>query len=817
MVERLTTDEKIGMLWESAAPVPRLGIDKYYYGNEGLHGVMRPGKFTVFPQAIGLAATWDADLVFQVASAISDEARGRWNELDKGKKQYALYSDLLTLWSPTINMARDPRWGRTAETYGEDPYLTSRFAVAFIKGLQGNNPAYIKVVACPKHLAANNEEDNRLAANAVISEKALQEYYLPAFKSSVIEGKVQSIMSAYNKVNWVPSTASRWLLTDVLRKDWGFDGYVVSDCGAACNIYRKHHFTASYEEAAAAAIKAGMDMECSGGCTLLKDYLRLAWEKKLVTDDEINTAVKNILRVRFRLGLFDPAGMNPYDTISPAVIGSKAHQQLALKAAEESIILLKNENKILPLHVKQLHSVAIIGHNAATNEFGGYSGEPENTPVSVLEGIKQLAGSDVNILYVPTKLNQFNLEMIPSDVLQTDNGGKGLSAEYFNNTALEGIPKYRVDAQVNLNNKENPPDPYFPEGKKSVRWTGWLVAPVSGEYTLGMSSDDGVRMWFDGIQKIDSWIDRGEMADTFKTKLEAGKKYKVTIEYYDTGGDAICRLWWRTPFTTEQKYSAQEEAARKSDVVIAVIGTGLYNEREGHDKRNLDLPGDQLAMLKAVYRVNPNIVVVMVTGSQHTIGWIKDSIPGLLNIYFGGEQAGNAVARVLFGKTNPSGKLPLTYYENLALIPAMDKYEVSDGRTYLYYKGKPLYEFGYGLSYTSFSYKNLRITTSLKNNKKVFKISAELENTGIKDGNEVVQLYANYPGAKQSMPVQQLKRFRKIFVPAGKTVKLNFLVAAEDFSFWSENSRKWEIYSGKVMMNLGASSKDIRLKSIIEL
>ena len=252
-------------------------------------------------------------------------------------------------------------------------------------------------------------------------------------------------------------------------------------------------------------------------------------------------------------------------------------------------------------------------------------------------------------------------------------------------------------------------------------------------------------------------------------------------------------------------------------MVIAVIGTGLYNEREGHDKRNLDLPGDQLAMLKAVYRVNPNIVVVMVTGSQHTIGWIKDSIPGLLNIYFGGEQAGNAVARVLFGKTNPSGKLPLTYYENLALIPAMDKYEVSDGRTYLYYKGKPLYEFGYGLSYTSFSYKNLRITTSLKNNKKVFKISAELENTGIKDGNEVVQLYANYPGAKQSMPVQQLKRFRKIFVPAGKTVKLNFLVAAEDFSFWSENSRKWEIYSGKVMMNLGASSKDIRLKSIIEL
>ncbi len=808
VISRLTVDEKVGMLWETSIGVPRLGIPKYYYGNEGLHGVMRPGKFTVFPQSISLAASWDPELINRVATAISNEARGKWNELEKGKKQNAPFSDLLTLWSPTINMARDPRWGRTAETYGEDPYLTSRFAVAYIKGLQGDNPKYLKVAATPKHLAANNEENNRLAANSIISEKTLREYYLPAFKSSVMEGKAQSIMSSYNKVNWVPATASRWLLTDVLRKEWGFDGFVVSDCGAACNIFSKHQFTPSFEEAAAAALKAGMDLECSGGCTLIKNNLKKALEKNLVTIDEINNAVRNVLRVRFRLGLFDQDGNNPFDKISPSVIGSTEHQNLALQAAKESIVLLKNDKNILPLQLQHLKSVAIVGHNADINVFGGYSGSPFNSPVTPLQGIKNIIGNAAVINYIPTRLDLFNLEMIPSMALFTANDQNGLLGEYFDNKVLAGTPKKRIDPQVNFSTKDNPPDPFIPNGKKSIRWTGFLVVPTTGTYTLGVSSDDGARMWFNQKMTIDSWKDRGEILDSFKIQLIAGKKYPVKIEYYDTGSDAVCRFWWRTPFTKDRVYTAQVEAAKKSDVVVAIIGTGLYNEREGHDKESLNLPGDQMAMLKAVYQANPNVVVVMVTGSQHSIGWIKENIPGVLNMYYGGEQAGNAIASALFGKHNPSGKVPLTYYENLDKVPAMNRYEISEGRTYMYYRGNPLYEFGYGLSYTTFSYKNLRVTK----NSSTYAVQLDVTNTGKVDGEEVVQLYTSYPEAKHSVPFNQLKGFKKVMVPVGKTVKVNFEIKEEDLSFWNSEAKNWEVEKGKMIVNIGSSSNDIRLQ-----
>ncbi|GGI24425.1 glycoside hydrolase family 3 protein [Pedobacter mendelii] len=816
VVKRLTIDEKIGMLSETSSAVERLGIDKYYYGNEGLHGIMRPGKFTVFPQSIALAASWNPALINSVATAISDEARGKWNELGKGKNQNAPFSDLLTLWSPTINMARDPRWGRTAETYGEDPYLTSCFSVAYIKGLQGNDPNHIKVVATPKHLAVNNEENNRLAANSIVSEKTLREYYLPAFKSSVVEGNAQSIMSAYNKVNWIPSTASRWLLTDVLRKEWGFDGYVVSDCGAACNIFSKHQFTASMEEAAAAAIKAGMDMECAAGCNLIKEYLKLAWQKKLVTDDEINNSVKNVLRVRFRLGLFDKTGAGPYDNISSSVIGNAAHQKLALDAAKESIILLKNDKNILPLQLQKLKSIAVVGHNADVNVFGGYSGVPFNAPVTPLQGIKNLVGNTATINYAPTKLDLFNVEMIPSDELLSASGQNGLDAEYFDNKFLEGTPKKRIDAQVNFNTKENPPDPFIPAGKKSIRWTGWLVPSKSGEYTLAVSSDDGSRTWFNGKMVTNSWKDRGEILDSFKVRLEAGKKYPVKIEYYDTGNDAVCRFWWHTPFAKDRVYTAQVEAAKKSDVVVAIIGTGLYNEREGHDKESLDLPGDQMTMLKTVYQANPNVVVVMVTGSQHTIGWIKENVPGIVNIYFGGEQAGNAIASALFGKYNPSGKLPLTYYESLDKVPAMNRYEISEGRTYMYYPGKPLYEFGYGLSYTTFKYSALQVKRIVENGKKRIAIELEIENTGNMDGEEVVQLYTSYPDSKHEVPLKQLKGFKKVFVAKGKKLKVDFKINEDDISFWSVE-KGWQAEKGNVMINIGSSSNDIRLHSLINL
>ncbi len=807
LVNRLTIQEKISLLWESSPAIPRLGISKYYYGNETLHGIMRGGKFTVFPQAIALAASWDTTLLHTVATAISDEARGKWNELNQGQKQTAFYSDLLTFWSPTINMARDPRWGRTAETYGEDPWLTARLSVAFIKGLQGDDKKYIKVVATPKHFAVHNQEANRSAANSIASEKTIREYYFPAFKASIVEGKALSIMSAYNQVNWVPATANHWLLKDVLRDEWGFKGFVVSDCGAVCNMYNPMHYTPTPEETAAAAIKGGMDLECSGGCTLMQDNLLKAYNKGLVTKDEINNAVKNVLRVRFQLGLFDAADKNPFRSISPDVVGSTAHQQLALEASRESIVLLKN-NGLLPINSKKIRSIAIVGHNADIAVFGGYSGTPKNEVITPLQGIRDKAKpKGIRINYVPTRLDNYNLDMIPATALQTG-GMQGLQAEYYTNRDLAGTPVLRIDPQVNLHSKDNPPDPFVPVGNKSIRWQGDLVVPVSGWYLLGVSSDDGVRLWFNDELKVDSWRQRGEMVDSFRTQLEAGKKYKLKIEYFDVGGDAACRLWWRTPNATVKEYTEQVEAAKKSDLVIAVIGTGLYNEREGHDKESLALPGDQMAMLQAVYKANLNTVVVLVTGSQHTLQWMQQNVPAIINAWYPGEQGGSAIADVLFGNYNPAGRLPLTYYEQMDSLPPMDDYEIKKGRTYMYYKGHPLYPFGYGLSYTNFSY--TAIATTYIND--IINVAVSITNTGKSDGDEVPQVYS-YLTNEDGLKVQQLRAFARIHLKKGETKNVVLPVRRSELAYWSEEQRRWKKYTGEIEIQVGASSADIRQRT----
>lgn len=399
LMNRLTPDEKISLLVATSPGIPRLGIPKYYHGNEALHGIVRPGKFTVFPQAIGLASTWDPEFLQKVAGTISDEARARWNELVQGLYQKAQFSDLLTFWSPTINMARDPRWGRTPETYGEDPFLTGEMGAAFVRGLQGDDPRYLKVVSTPKHFAANNEEHNRFVCNALIEEKQLREYYLPAYESCVRRGGAQSIMSSYNAINGIPSTANGWLLTKVLRDDWGFKGYVVSDCGAVGNLLYDHHFVASREEAAAAAIKAGLDLEC--GDDIFREPLKNALEAGLVSQDDIDRAARNVLNARMRLGFFDDPSHVPFNHLSPAIVGSTEHRELALETARKAIVLLKNKDGFLPLDASRLKSLAVVGVNADKCEFGDYSGEPVTRPVSILEGIRKLVGDEVEIHHAP--------------------------------------------------------------------------------------------------------------------------------------------------------------------------------------------------------------------------------------------------------------------------------------------------------------------------------------------------------------------------------------------------------------------------------
>lgn len=673
--------EKMQLLYETAPAIPRLGITKYYHGNEALHGVVRPGKFTVFPQAIGLAATWNPDLIFKVATAISDEARAKWNEFDQGKNQTEQFSDLLAFWSPTVNMARDPRWGRTPETYGEDPCLTSLIGVSFVKGLQGNDPRYLKVVSTPKHFVGNNEEHNRFECKAVMSERALRSYYLPAFKALITEGKAQSIMSAYNEINGVPCTANSWLLTDILRNEWGFNGYVVSDCGAPGHLYDAHHYALSPEDAAVMSMKAGLDLECSGYCKecfIFRDFLPKAYEDGKITESEINTAAFRVLRARFKLGLFDDPGLNPYTSISPSLIGSPEHQKLALETALQSIVLLKNSNNILPLNSKKIRSIAVFGINAATCEFGDYSGTPVNDPVSPLQGIINKVGKECKIQTLP--------------------------------------------------------------------WTGG--------------------------------------SDSILTGRGSGKK-------------------------TDDPYREEKRLAKKSDVAIVVLGVNKSIEMEGLDRTTLDLPTNQQQFIQEIFKANPKTIVILVAGSSLAINWIQENVPAVVNVWYPGEQGGNAIADVLFGDYNPAGRIPLTYYKSTSDLPAFDDYEVFNGRTYMYFDKKPLYAFGYGLSYTSFIYSNMRADKSSIGQSDTITINVNIKNSGKVDGDEVVQLYLQQKAVSLKMPNRQLKSFKRISLKTGETKTVSFTLCRKDLSYWNDKN-EFVLEPGELNVQIGASSDDIR-------
>ncbi len=687
LLSLMTITEKMELLTEVAPAIPRLGIAKYDHGNEALHGVVRPGKFTVFPQAIGLAATWNPNLIYQVSTAISDEARARWNELDQGKKQTQKYSDLLAFWSPTVNMARDPRWGRTPETYGEDPYLTSRIGVAFVKGLQGNHPRYLKVVSTPKHFVANNEEHNRFECKAVMSERALRSYYLPAFKALVTEAGAQSIMTAYNAINGVPCTANRWLITDILRNEWGFNGYVVSDCGAPGFLYTPHHYAPTREDAAAMAMKAGLDLECSGYCSqcyIYRDYLPKAYEMGKVVESEITSAAFRVLRARFKLGLFDDPSLNPYTLIPPSVIGNAEHQQLALETALQSIVLLKNNN-ILPLNLKKIKSIAVFGINAATCEFGDYSGTPVNEPVSPLEGIINRVGKMCKIHTLP-------------------------------------------------------------------------------------------------------WVAKSDSA--------------LAADNHDK--------------RNSDPYHEEKHLAKSSDAVIVVLGVNKSIEMEGRDRSTLDLPSDQQQFIREIYKANPKTIVVLIAGSSLAINWIKENVPAIINAWYPGEQGGNAIAEVLFGDYNPAGRLPLTYYKSTEDLPDFNDYEVFNGRTYMYFNKNPLYAFGFGLSYTSFSYSNIRTDKPSITAEDTITVSVDVKNSGAFNGDEVVQLYLQQKGGTLKMPYRQLKAFKRINLKKGEVRTVSFALCRKDLSYWNDKN-EFVLEPGDFDIQVGAASDDIRQEIVFSV
>lgn len=811
LLSRLSVDEKVSLLRATSPGIPRLEIEKYYHGNEALHGVVRPGPFTVFPQAIGLAAMWNPDLHYQVATVISDEARARWNELCLGKKQLGQFSDLLTFWSPTVNMARDPRWGRTPETYGEDPYLSGVLGVQFVKGLQGNDPRYLKVVSTPKHFAANNEEHNRFECNPQISERQLREYYLPAFEDCVKEGRAESIMTAYNAINDVPCTLNTWLIQKVLRDDWGFDGYVVSDCGGPSLLVSGHKYVKTKEAAATLSIKAGLDLEC--GDDIFMEPLLKAYDLGMVSDADIDSGAYRIVRARMRLGLFDDPAQNPYNRISPEVVGSPGHKALALEAARQSIVLLKNANNTLPIQLNKVKSIAVVGINAGNCEFGDYSGVPVGEAVSILQGIKNRVGDKVKVSYAPWVSSQDGYELITKSYFP-----QGLKAEYFPNKDLTGSSKSRMDEWINFEPANQAPDPFLPGSPLSIRWTGKLCPTISGKYTLGFRTDDGCRLYVDGKLLIDSWNARGAQTDLVELVLEAGKEYAIKAEYFDNSGDAVAKLYWKTPdIGNKDRLSLFGEAGKavsNSDMAIAVLGINKSIEREGQDRYDITLPKDQEEFIREIYNVNPNTVVVLVAGSSLAINWIDEHIPAIVNAWYLGEQGGTAVAEVLFGDYNPAGRLPLTYYNALSELPPFDDYDITKGRTYQYFTGKPLYPFGYGLSYTSFQYKNMNVRLSEPNR---VDVSFSLRNTGKRMGDEVVQLYVKYPDTGIPMPLKQLKGFKRVTLRKGESQSVGFQMDSKELRVWNEKLKKFETPKGKYIFMLGSSSEDIRLNAEVIL
>ena len=809
LLNRLTVEEKVSLLVNDAREIPRLNIDKYNHGNEALHGVVRPGEFTVFPQAIGLAATWNPNLIFRVSTAISDEARGRWKELDYGKKQIAGASDLLTFWSPTVNMARDPRWGRTPETYGEDPFLSGRIGCEFVKGLQGDNPRYLKTVSTPKHFAANNEEHNRSSCNARMSERDLREYYLPAFERCIVDGKAQYIMMAYNAVNDVPCTVNTYLIKKVLRGDWNFNGYIVSDCSAPEWMVTKHKYVKNLEAAATLALKAGLDLEC--GDRVYTAPLLKAYNEYMVSEAEIDSAAYRILRGRMLLGLFDDPSQNPYNKIEPSVIGCKEHQELALETARQSMVLLKNQKNFLPLNRKKIRSIAVVGISAAHCEFGDYSGNPKNTPVSVLDGIKKYAeNANIKVVHAPWVSSGTDFDPISKGFFPN-----GLKAEYFSNSDLQGTPSVRMEEEL-LYDPVHRPDRFQPEAPMSIRWTGTLKPVVSGDYTLGLKTDDGCRLFLDGKKLIDSWTERSAQMDQVIVKLEAGKAYDLRVEYFDGGGDCFARLYWKAPVTDQTNrlalFGDAGKVAKECDVTVAVLGINKSIEREGQDRYSLELPIDQQEFIKELYKVNPNTVVVLVAGSSMAINWMDENIPAILNAWYPGEQGGNAVAEALFGDYNPGGRLPLTYYNSLDELPAFDDYSVKN-RTYQYFEGKPLYEFGYGLSYTNFKYKKKSITQS--NN--TVDITFNLSNVGKYDGDEVAQVYVRYPETGTYMPLKQLKGFSRVHLKKGKSADITISVPKKELRYWDEKTRQFVTPAGEYVFQVGGSSENISIEETIKI
>lgn len=824
LVSRLTLEEKVALLRYDSPGVPRLGIPAHNYWNECLHGVARAGRATVFPQAIGMAAMWDREEMFRIADAISDEARAKHHEFaSRGKR--GIYQGL-TYWTPNINIFRDPRWGRGMETYGEDPYLTGELAVPFIRGLQGDDPKYLKLVATAKHFAVHSgPESTRHSFDVWPNEYDLEETYLPHFRKVVQEADVYSVMCAYQRFRGAPCCGSHFLET-LLRRNWGFRGYIVSDCGAIADFYQKssHHVVETQAEAAAMAVRAGTDLNCG---EVYAYHLADAVRKGLLTEKELDVSVGRILTAQMKLGMFDPPRKVKYAKIPISVVDSRRHRQLALDAARKSIVLLENDGT-LPLS-KKVGKVAVIGPNADDPEvlLGNYNGYPSRY-VTPLEGIREkLPRAEVAFAQgCPLADELPYLEPVPASCLFTDESRmeQGLRAEYYGNGELKGTPLHRcTDTEVDFVWGVSAPFPDMKYDDFSVVWKGIFVPPADGEYELGGEGYYGFDLYLDG-ERLTGWKSVHHPSKVYKSlRLEGGRSYDIRIEYRQRNTEyATMRLLWEPP-----KPDLKEEALRlaaSSDLVVLCMGLSARLEGEempvrvegfkGGDRLDIRLPASQRELIREIHRLGKPTVLVLLNGSALAVGEEARLVSAVVEAWYPGQQGGTAIADVLFGDYNPSGRLPVTFYRDVAQLPAFDNYDM-DGRTYRYFRGETLYEFGYGLSYTTFEYEFNRVPSSIAAGDSV-RLSVTVRNSGRRAGDEVVQLYLSHKG--KDRPLRSLQGFRRIRLRPGESRRVEFTLTPQQIAYRDENNVSL-VRPGTLLVSVGGaqpSPRSLASKQVVQ-
>ena len=827
LVHRMTVEEKVTQLTNQSRAIPRLNVPAYNWWSEALHGVASGGT-TEFPEPVGLAATFDTEAIHGMAVAIGIE--GRIKRLQFERAGHSRAQEGLDFWAPNINIFRDPRWGRGQETYGEDPFLTARMGVAFVTGMQGDDPQYYRVISTPKHYAVHSgPEPTRHTADVKVSKHDELDTYLPAFRATVTEAKAGSVMCAYNSVNEQPACVNEFLLQDQLREKWNFQGYVVSDCAAIVNIFRDHHFTRTQPEASALAVQRGMDNECLNYSDIKDDrdykpYLD-AYQQGFLKESEIDTALIRLFKARIKLGMFDPPEMVPYSKIDEKELDSPEHRELARTLANESMVLLKNDGT-LPL-TKSGIKIAVMGPLADQTRYllGNYNGRPTHT-VSVLDGLKT-EFPDAQITFSQgTQFLRAEGDVVPASFLTTLEGQLGLTAE-FSTGEMYGVER-TVLAERRLNNIDLKAQdvPQEASGKYPLRieWTGFLTPTETGDYTIGVRLRGGfARVQLDGRTIAHGWVggDEAPQARVGHVHLEQGKKVYLNVGYGQaSAGPVQAQLIW-------SKYDPKPnpeaiESAKSADVVVLVLGITSELEGEempvseegfkGGDRTSIDLPKPEEDLLEAVSATGKPLVLVLANGSALAVNWANEHANAILESWYPGEEGGTAIAQTLSGKNNPAGRLSVTFYTGIEQLPPFEDYAMK-GRTYRYFDGKPLYPFGYGLSYTTFSYRDLRLLKKTINAGDPLAAEVTVANTGKREGDEVVQLYLSFPNVPGA-PLHALRGFKRVHLKPGESQKMRFELKDRDLSMVSDADEPI-IAEGKYSLSIGGGQPNTGAPSVV--